>query len=138
MDINTASLIKYHELPLEVRVCAYIGTRIKSTNPSGNHRRSERSELFLFFIVHFRKLRLVAPRTLSHFAIRRCSLRAVLRGTCRVLIVVQEGSVSAHFTPVFQSSSQRCIPVVAVAGSLLHSRISIITYPTSRTPVRSI
>ena len=35
MDINTASLIKYHELPLEVRVCAYISTRIKSTNPSG-------------------------------------------------------------------------------------------------------
>ena len=49
----------------------------------GNHRRSELSELFLFIIVHFRKLRLVAPRILSHLAIRRCSLRAVLRGTCR-------------------------------------------------------
>ena len=35
MDISTASLVKYYELPLEVRVCAYIGTRIKSTNPSG-------------------------------------------------------------------------------------------------------
>ena len=35
MDIITANLINYYELLLEVRVCAYIGTRIKGTNPSG-------------------------------------------------------------------------------------------------------
>ena len=33
--ISTAGSVKCYELPLEVRVCAYIGTRIKSTNPSG-------------------------------------------------------------------------------------------------------
>ena len=33
--VRLDSLVKYYELPLEVRVCAYIGTRIKSTNPSG-------------------------------------------------------------------------------------------------------
>ena len=51
------------------------GHRIK-----GNHRRSELSELFLFIIVHFRKLRIVTPRTLSHVPL---SLGAALRGTCR-------------------------------------------------------